>query len=147
MLSKSDAARSIREAVDARRAKYREQFAAIEKELLEEQNALQRKRAILSPEAFEKQAAALREKARVAQQDAQARNRELKRAFDVALDKVQSALVEVVADLAQEEKIGVVLFRSSIVIAVKNLEISDAALALLNKKLGTVDVVFEGSPE
>ena len=147
VLSQSDAARGIREDVDARRAQYRDQFAALEKEMLQAQNALQQKRDILSREAFEEQAKELQERARAAQQDAQAYNRELKTAFDTAMDSVQSALVEVVAELAREEKIGVVLFRTSIVIAVKQLEISEDALERLNEKLPRVEVRFADVPE
>ena len=143
VLSKSDAARSIREAVDGERAVYRDRFSKLEKELLDEQNALVQRRAILSVDAFEEQATQLKEKTRRAQQDAQAGNQNLKQAFDKAMDTVQKALFKVVAELADETGVGVVLFRSSIVIAAKQLEVSDAALQRLNEKLPRVDVVFD----
>ena len=147
VLSRSDAAKSIREAVDARRAEYREKFAAIEKKLLQEQKELARTRSILSTEAFEEQSALLKQKARAAQQEAQARNRQLNRAFDAAFEKVQKALFDVVAEIAEEFGIHLVLFRSSIVLAVKKLEITGEALARLNEKVQKVDVEFELAPE
>jgi hypothetical protein len=45
--------------------------------------------------------------------------------------------------LAEETGAGIVLFRSSIVIAVKKLEISQEALKRMNKKVSKVEVVFE----
>lgn len=143
VLSKSDAAKSIRETIDARREEYRAQFATIEKQLREEQQALAQQRPIITADAFEQRARDLQNRVRQAQLEAQAGNQQLKRALDKAMDKVQKALFGVVAELAEEAGAGVVLFRSSIVIAVKKLEISQEALKRLNAKLSKVDVVFE----
>lgn len=143
VLSESEAAKGIRRAVEARRAEYREKFAAIEKKLRDEQQALADRRPVLSAEAFQKRAQDLKERMRQAQLEAQAGNRELKKAFDTAMDKVQKALVRVCAKVAEESGASVVLFRSAIVIAVKKLEISRIALERLNESLPGVEVVFE----
>ena len=143
VLAKSDAAKGVRKTIDARRAEYREKFAKIEKQLRDEQQALAQQRAIITAEAFEQRARELKARARAAQQQAQAGNQLLKRAFDKAMDGVQKRLFRVVAELAEEAGAGVVLFRSSIVIAVKKLEISQEALKRLNKQLPKIDVVFE----
>jgi Skp family chaperone for outer membrane proteins len=143
VLAKSDAAKGVRKTIDARRAEYREKFAKIEKQLRDEQQALAQQRAIITAAAFEQRARELKARARAAQQQAQAGNQLLKRAFDKAMDGVQKKLFRVVAELAEEAGAGVVLFRSSIVIAVKKLEISQEALKRLNKQLPKIDVVFE----
>lgn len=143
VLSKSNAAKGIREVVDARRAAFRTQFAGIEKQLREEQQALAQQRPIITADAFEQRARDLKERARQAQLEAQASNQQLKRAFDKAMDEVQKSLFRVVAQLAEEAGAGIVLFRSSIVIAVKKLEISQEALKRLNASLAKVEVVFE----
>ncbi|MDA1310027.1 MAG: OmpH family outer membrane protein [Proteobacteria bacterium] len=143
VLSKSDAALSIRKTVDGRREAFREKFAQIEKQLREEQQTLAQQRPIITADAFEQRARDLKSRARQAQIEAQASNQQLKRAFDTAMDVVQKELFRVVAELAEETGAGIVLFRSSIVIAVKKLEISQEALARLNKKVSKVDVVFE----
>jgi Skp family chaperone for outer membrane proteins len=80
---------------------------------------------------------------RQAQLEAQKSNQQLKRALDKAMDTVQKSLFRVVAELAEESGAGVVLFRNSIVIAVKNLEISQEALKRLNASLSKVEVIFE----
>ncbi len=145
VLSESEAAKGIRRAVEARRAEYRKKFAAIEKRLRDEQQALSDRRPVLSAEAFQKRAEDLKERTRQAQLEAQAGNRELKKAFDTAMDKVQKALVRVCAKVAEESGASVVLFRSAIVIAVKKLEISRIALERLNETLPAVEVVFEAA--
>ena len=129
--------------MDGRREAFREKFAQIEKQLREEQQTLAQQRPIITADAFEQRARDLKSRARQAQIEAQASNQQLKRAFDTAMDVVQKELFRVVAELAEETGAGIVLFRSSIVIAVKKLEISQEALARLNKKVSKVDVVFE----
>ena len=59
------------------------------------------------------------------------------------MDKVQKELLRIVAEVAEETGVGVVLFRSAIVIAVKKLDISKEVLQRLNRKLPEVKVRFE----
>jgi outer membrane protein len=143
VLAQSEAAKGIRQVIDDRREKFRTQFATIEKQLRDEQQALAQQRSIITAEAFEQRARDLQNRVRQAQLEAQAGNQQLKRALDKAMDTVQKELFRVVAELADETGAGVVLFRSSIVIAVKKLEISQEALKRLNAKLAKVEVVFE----
>jgi Skp family chaperone for outer membrane proteins len=143
VLSQSEAAKGIREIVDTRREEFRSQFAQIEKQLREEQKALAQQRSIITADAFEQRAQNLQGRVRQAQLEAQRSNQQLKRALDKAMDTVQKSLFRVVAELAEESGAGVVLFRNSIVIAVKNLEISQEALKRLNASLSKVEVIFE----
>ena len=143
VLSKSDAALSIRRAVDARRETFREKFAKIEKKMRKEQKTLAQQRSMITADAFEQRARELKNRGRQAQIEAQTSNQNLKRAFDTAMDLAQKELFRVVAELAEETGAGIVLFRSSIVIAVKKLELSQEALRRMNKKVSKIDVVFE----
>ena len=143
VLSQSEAAKGIREIVDTRREEFRARFAQIEKQLREEQQALAQQRPIITADAFEQRAQNLQGRVRQAQLEAQRSNQQLKRALDKAMDTVQKSLFRVVAELAEESGAGVVLFRNSIVIAVKNLEISQEALKRLNASLSKVEVIFE----
>ncbi|MDE0810586.1 MAG: OmpH family outer membrane protein [Alphaproteobacteria bacterium] len=143
VLSKSEAAKGIRKIIDTRREEFRSQFAQIEKQLREEQQALAQQRPIITADAFEQRAQNLQGRVRQAQLEAQRSNQQLKRGLDKAMDTVQKSLFRVVAELAEESGAGIVLFRNSIVIAVKNLEISQEALKRLNASLSKVEVIFE----
>ena len=133
VLSKSEAARNIRSVVDEKRQELRKYFLEVENSLRDEQKDLSKKRSIVTAEAFEKRAQKL----------AQTSNQKLKKSFDQAMDKVQKELLRTVAEVAEESGVGVVLFRSAIVIAVKKLDISKEVLKRLNKKLPDVKVRFE----
>ena len=143
VLAKSEAARNIRSAVDEKRRELRKYFLEVENSLRDEQKDLSKKRSIVTAEAFEKRARKLKEKAQSAQRLAQTSNQKLKKSFDQAMDKVQKELLRIVAEVAEESGVGVVLFRSAIVIAVKKLDISKEVLQRLNKKLPEVKVRFE----
>ena len=143
VLSKSEAARNIRLVVDEKRQELRKYFLEVENSLRDEQKDLSKKRSIVTAEAFEKRARKLKEKAQSAQKLAQTSNQKLKKSFDQAMDKVQKELLRTVAEVAEESGVGVVLFRSAIVIAVKKLDISKEVLKRLNKKLPDVKVRFE----
>ena len=143
VLSKSEAARNIRSVVDEKRQELRKYFLEVENSLRDEQKDLSKKRSIVTAEAFEKRARNLKEKAQSAQKLAQTSNQKLKKSFDQAMDKVQKELLRTVAEVAEESGVGVVLFRSAIVIAVKKLDISKEVLKRLNKKLPDVKVRFE----
>ena len=143
VLAKSEAARNIRSAVDEKRRELRKYFLEVENSLRDEQKDLSKKRSIVTAEAFEQRARNLKEKAQSAQKLAQTSNQKLKKSFDQAMDKVQKELLRIVAEVAEESGVGVVLFRSAIVIAVKKLDISKEVLQRLNKKLPEVKVRFE----
>ncbi|MAI14734.1 MAG: hypothetical protein CMM15_12000 [Rhodospirillaceae bacterium] len=143
VLAKSEAARNIRLAVDEKREELRKYFLEVENSLRDEQKNLSKKRSIVTAEAFEQRARNLKEKAQSAQKLAQTSNQKLKKSFDQAMDKVQKELLSIVAEVAEETGVGVVLFRSAIVIAVKKLDISKEVLQRLNKKLPEVKVRFE----
>ena len=143
VLAKSEAARNIRSAVDEKRRELRKYFLEVENSLRDEQKDLSKKRSIVTAEAFEKRARKLKEKAQSAQKLAQTSTQKLKKSFDQAMDKVQKELLRIVAEVAEESGVGVVLFRSAIVIAVKKLDISKEVLKRLNKKLPDVKVRFE----
>ena len=143
VLAKSEAARNIRSAVDEKREELRKYFLEVENSLRDEQKDLSKKRSIVTAEAFEQRARNLKEKAQSAQKLAQTSNKKLKKSFDQAMDKVQKELLRIVAEVAEETGVGVVLFRSAIVIAVKKLDISKEVLQRLNRKLPEVKVRFE----
>ena len=143
VLAKSEAARNIRSAVDEKRRELRKYFLEVENNLRDEQKNLSKKRSLVTAEAFEQRARNLKEKAQSAQKLAQTSNQKLKKSFDQAMDKVQKELLRIVAEVAEESGVGVVLFRSAIVIAVKKLDISKEVLQRLNKKLPEVKVRFE----
>ena len=60
--------------------------------------------------------------------------------FAAAMNELRGALVSVVAELAEQRGIKLVLFKSQIVIAEKSLDVSEETLQRLNQRLPTIKI-------
>ena len=143
VIRESEAAKGIRAAIDARQKEYRIHIAGVEKQFRADEDRLNTERQFITPEAFQQRMKELKERAAQVQRDAAAATQQLRTAHDTAMNQVQQELYRICAEIAEQTGAGAVLFRSSIVIAVKTLEISKIALARLNERIPAVEVSFE----
>ncbi len=134
------AAQAIHEQIDGRRSTYQEEVAAEEKRLRAAEQDLAQQRAVLAPDAYQIKAREFQAKVAEVQRQVQMRKRELDEAFARAMNEVRKSLVSVVAEIAEQRGIKLVLFKSQIVIAEKSLDVSDETLQRLNERLPTVKV-------
>lgn len=142
VMRSTTAARSIRKQIEAQRNVYKKEFTARESKLRDEEKALAQQRAILAQEVFKKRVREFKERVAQAQRDVQSRKRQLDQAFSQSLEKVRNALIKVVAQLAEESKVGLVLFKNQIVIAERSLDLSKEALKRVNKQLPDLKVAL-----
>lgn len=140
ILRDSTAARVIKELIEERRAAYQEQVSGEEKRLREVEQELSQQRASMPPDAYQQRVREFQGQVADVQRRVQLRKRALDEAFAKAMKRVRDALVSVVAEIADEDGIKVVLSNSQIVIAERALDISSEALSRLNERLPTVDV-------
>ena len=143
VIRESEAAKGIRAAIDARQKEFRTTLAGVEQQLRADEDKLNTDRQFITTEAFQQRMKALKERASHAQRQAAAATKQLRTAHDTAMNQVQRELYRICAEIAEQTGAGAVLFRSSIVIAVKTLEISEIALARLNERIPAVEVSFE----
>ncbi len=143
VIRQSEAAKGIRAAIDARQKEFRTRLAGIEQQLRADEDKLNTERQFITAEAFQQRMKELKERAGEAQRQAAVATKQLRTAHDTAMNQVQQELYRICAEIAEQTGAGAVLFRSSIVIAVKTLEISEIALARLNERIPAVEVSFE----
>jgi Skp family chaperone for outer membrane proteins len=136
----SQAARMIHDLIEARRTAYHEAATADERRLRQVEQDLAQQRAALAPEAYQQQVREFQAQVVEVQRQVQLRKRALDEAFTAAMSDVRQALVSVVAEIAEERRIKLVLFKSQIVIAEKALDISDETLKRLDERLPSVAV-------
>ena len=116
-----------------------------DQELRNAQQALTRQRAILSPDAFAEERRTFEQRVVKLQRAVQGRKRELDRALNDAMFKVQKALNKVVVELAQEHGFTLLLRKDQTVLVAKPLEITDLVLQRLNEQLPSVQVSEPGN--
>lgn len=138
ILREAQAARSIREQVEARRRAYQEEIAEEEQRLHEADRELSRQRSVLSPEAFAERRREFEEEVGEVQRRVQERRSRLDEASTVALNEVRDAMIDVVAELAEDRGANVVLPSSTVLVFEQELDLTDEALERLDERLPDV---------
>ena len=145
ILRDSSAVKNISEQV----SKYGSSFETeIEKERNNIRSAnqeLTRQRTILSPDAFAEKRRLFEEKVVKVQRLVQERQRQLDSSRNKAMLQVNKAYTDIVAKIAAEVNLAVILRKSLTVFTVGTLDITDEVLKRLNKKLPSVKIDKPGS--
>lgn len=140
ILRESEAAKSIRKQIDGFRIAYREDIVVEEKRLRVEEQELKRQRPLLSPEAFTAKRRLFEDSVASVQRSVQDRTRLLDRAYTQSMNEVGKVMRVIVAELTKEMGFNIVLEKSQILFARRNLDITKHVLERLNEKLRHVEV-------
>lgn len=141
IVRESAAAGAVREQIDELRNTYQDEFARIEEELRAVEADLTERRPMLPDEEFLRLRREFEQRVTEAQRQAQYRRAGLDRALDDAMDRIQSSLLDVIAEIAERQQANVVLNRTNIVMVDQELDFTQEALAELDVLLPYVDVV------
>lgn len=141
IVRESAAATTVREQIDELRTAYQGEFARIEEQLRAAEAELTNQRPVLPDEEFLRRRREFERQVTEAQRQAQYRRAELDGALDNAMDRIRSALLDVIAAIAERRRANVVLNRSNVVMVDQELDFTNEALAELNAVLPHVDVV------
>ena len=143
----SMAAEKVRAEIEALQNEYRGQISARETELRAQQEELERQRTILSPEAFKVREGEFAAKVEALQREVTERNRQLERSLAYGMQQVQVEALKIIARIADELKLGLVLDKSQLLLVAKGLEFSDQTLTALNTEVPTVSTTPPPEPQ
>jgi|TARA_B100002003_G_C13963631_1_gene466635 Skp family chaperone for outer membrane proteins len=122
-----------------------------EKEIEKERNELRkanqelaRQRTILAPEAFAEKRREFEQRVVEVQRLVQQRQRDLDKSRNVAMGAVNKAYIEVVAKLADDRNLAIIVRKSQTAYSVGSLDLTKAVLDLLNTNLPKVKVAQPG---
>ena len=141
VLRQSQAIINVRDLLDEKRAEFQEQFAAREVELLSREKSLKSKRDIMSKEAYEAEVRLFQDEVAEVQREIQQKRKSLDNAFQQAQDKLRNLAIEIVGDIAKEQKLDLVANRSNVLVFRNQLDLTKIVLARLNER--TKDARFE----
>lgn len=119
---------------------YRTATQKEENDIRQAQEELASKRTVLSPEAYADERRKLEEQLVGAQGRVQERRQALERVNAEAMQQVQTVLETIVAELATEQHLTLILRKDQVVFLSPDLEITDQVLQRLDKALPTVQV-------
>lgn len=138
LLNESKAGKSIAKQVQDKQAAFQKEFSKKEKELSEAQKKLIEEKKSLSAEDFAKKRKEFEEKLIETRKLFQTRRTTLDRALSEALSELRKNVIEIAATAAEKEGYDVVLTRDSVVIADKDLDITERILKDLNAKIDNI---------
>ena len=141
VLRQSQATINVRYLLDEKRAEFQEQFAAREVQLLSREKSLKSKRDIMSKEAYEAEVRLFQDEVAKVQREIQQKRKSLDNAFQQAQDKLRNLTIEIVGDIAKEQKLDLVANRSNVLVFRNQLDLTKIVLARLNER--TKDARFE----
>ena len=141
VLRQSQAIINVRDLLDEKRAEFQEQFTAREVELLSREKSLKSKRDIMSKEAYEAEVRLFQDEVAEVQREIQQKRKSLDNAFQKAQDKLRNLAIEIVGDIAKEQKLDLVANRSNVLVFRNQLDLTKIVLARLNER--TKDARFE----
>ncbi len=143
IMKESAVMRDIQSKIEKKQDEYQKQVQKKQEELESEQKRIEGKRSLLSKEAFDKETEAFEKKLDDLKTFVDKRQNSLKKASIDAMSKVNDKVKDIIADIAKEKSLDVIIPASQTLYYKDGLEVTEEVLARLNKKITKVDVKFE----
>lgn len=140
ILSGSKASKSIKNQLEKKRESFKKEFSKREDELRKEEQVLAKKRSELNAKDFTEKKIAFEKKLLEANKLAQKRRRAMDEALNKSLAKVSEEAIVIIADIAEKDKIDLVISKQNVVIGTKSIDLTPTVLEKLNAKLKSVSV-------
>lgn len=138
------AGRQIREQIEAYRSEFHNEIAGEEERLKQVEQTLQQQQTILSPEAFAEKRRQFERDVIDMQRRAQDRSRQLERAHNAGLGQIHEAIIPIVQQLTRKLGFNVVVDKTQVLFARRQLDITEQVLKELDAKLPRVEVPKPG---
>ena len=143
VLRAADANNRVRELLDGQRAKFQEEFRAIEVGLQQSERDLLAKRELMAKDEYDKLVTAFQARVSSVQKEIQYKRQSIDNAYQKALSDIRKLAIEVITKIAGEREIDLVLKRDASVIFLPHLNISDEVLTRLNERTKNARIELE----
>ena len=144
ILREASAVKDIRGQITKYGTNFEKEIEKERNELRKANQELARQRTILAPEAFAEKRREFEQRVVEVQRLVQQRQRDLDKSRNVAMGAVNKAYIEVVAKLADDRNLAIIVRKSQTVYSVGSLDLTKAVLDLLNTNLPKVKVAQPG---
>jgi outer membrane protein len=139
----STAAQNVRQQLEEKSKAFQAEISKKQEQLQKEEQELGKQRSVLSKSAFEEKARAFGKKATEAQKDAQSKKALLDSAFERALNDIQKAVTDIIAEMAREKGFLTAIPSSQTLYYDSKLDITSDVLSRLNQKLSKLEARFD----
>ena len=143
VLRAADANNRVRELLDGQRAKFQEEFRAIEVDLQQSERDLLAKRELMAKDEYDKLVTEFQARVSSVQKEIQYKRGSIDNAYQKALSNIRRLAMEVITKIASERNIDLILKRDASVIFLPHLNISDEVLTRLNERTKNARIEVE----
>jgi outer membrane protein len=140
IIDESTAAKTAKEQIEKLKTKYMAEIKEQEKKLQARGKELVEQKKALSAEAWGKKSQEFNEKVKGESKEAQKKQKVVEAALVKSLEVIRDETIKVVAEIAKEKKIDLVIPNSQLLFSKSGLDISDEVLKKLNERLTKVDI-------
>ena len=142
-LRSAAASEKVRKLLDEQRDKFQQEFNLIEKQLQDTERDLTLKKGVISDAEFDAQRIAFQNKVTRVQKDIQYRRQALDSAYQKAQNDLRALAIDILAEIAAEKKLDLILARSSALIFLPHYNLSDEVLLRLNERTKNAKIEIE----
>lgn len=143
IMSESKAAQSIQGQLNKHRKTFQDEFSKLERDLQDQEKSLVDQRSKLSAEDYAKKRQAFESKVMDTRKLVQKRQQALEGAAGDALNELRQKLVSIVSDISDKDHYDMVLSRQNVLVAGKDMDITDEVMKQLDKQLKEVKLKVE----
>ena len=143
VLRTADANNRVRELLDGQRAKFQEEFRAIEVDLQQSERDLLAKRELMAKDEYDKLVTEFQARVSSVQREIQYKRQSIDNAYQKALSDIRGLAIAVITKIAREREIDLILKRDASIIFLPHLNISDEVLTRLNERTKNARIEVE----
>ncbi len=140
LLSSSKAGNSIQSQLTSRRESFQKEFKSRETNLMNAEKTLVEQKQSMSAEDFAAKRKDFEKQLYETRSLFQKRRNSLDKGLGNALDQLRKSIIQVTAEISEEQGFQVVLTRDSVVIVEKEMDITQAVLARLDKRMASINL-------
>jgi len=140
LISDSDAGKAINKALNDKYKTFEAEIAKEEKSLITERDKIKQESSSLKKEEFEAKVNAFEKKYADAQKMVQQRRQTFDAGANSGTKKLREEALKITAAIAADRKLDIVLSDNSVVLAERAFDITEEALARLNKEVKSVPI-------
>ena len=143
VLRSAVASEKVKVLLDEQREKFQQEFNVIEKQLQDTERDLTLKRGVISDAEFDGQRIAFQNKVTKVQKDIQYRRQALDSAYQKAQNDLRALAIDILAEIASEKKLDLILARNSALIFFPHFNISNEVLVRLDERTKNAKIEIE----
>lgn len=133
---------SLQGQLNTRRESFQTEMRDIERDIEQARAALEQRRSVVTPEAFQQEVQSFQTKLQQARQTFAERQRELQASYEAARQDIREKIAEILLELAKERNFGLILNQGSsdltVMFADGSILITDEVLTRLDARLTSV---------